>query len=162
VSHQWLSFLTYKHAELDARPRVCGVMVGVCERAWRHVPVNFCVSRGLEVSPSPLARDEAFTPFSAFTQWKLQAPVCSSLRLESVSSVTVICVPPHPIPCPIPKPYPTVDGRSVPALPLAALVSAFSIVSFSWYEFVILRLETNTMLARAIVVACDEVSCRDS
>ena len=57
-----------------------------------------------------------------------------------------------------------VNGRSVPALPLAALVSAFSIVSFSWYEFVILRLETNTLLAAIVVAGVKKspVECRDS
>ena len=62
-------------------------MVGVCERAWRHVPVNSCVSRGLEVSPSPLARNEAFTPFSFHA---VEAAQSVPPRTRSV------CAPPKP------------------------------------------------------------------
>jgi len=72
--------------------------VEVCERAWRHVPVNSCVSRGLEVSPSPLARDEAFTPFSFHAVEAAQSvpPRRAGRTLQSV--------PPPWCPRPMPKP----------------------------------------------------------
>ena len=152
-SHQWLSFLTHKHAELDAR--VCGVMVGVCERAWRHVPVNSCVSRGLEVSPSPLARNEAFTPFSFHAVEAAQsvpphahAPSVPPKRAsphgapESAQHVhdahTRFAIP-NARPC---ARRPTVvrstGARSLLCLLRPSFLVCFpSIVFFAWYEFLL-------------------------